>query len=432
MRRRRGERGLPRPRRRPDGRAGHAQGPQRHRPLPDRLPLHPRRAGPVHGHLAEADGRGLGRADPVPRARRRQPGADGLEHAAPGGAAAGGRAADRRHRPGAGGRDELGHDRQGAAGRHRHLRRLDPGDPRPQPHLQAPQVRRAERADLPEPEADRRGRPEGQEGRHPGRRRLDLQGRAGAGPQRPGRVHGLGRLQLRGRDHHQRAAGEGGRLHLDPHRGVRDRDPRDQAGARGVHPRHPQRLGEGAAEPRRERHRPDRHLRQAGRHPGRQGGAEVQERADARGEAAARDLRPGRRGRQERLAGGPLGRRGDRHQHPAVQPADEPQRGRAQGVREGAEGHRAGRERQDRRRVQADDQGAGGGRRRPGARPVDGQAAGPRPATPRRWPTRASGSSSRRSTSAAPSSAPRRARSIASMPPGSRRCGTRRSGGSTA
>ena len=152
--------------------ARQAQGPQRHRPLPDRLPHHPRRAGPVHGHLAQADGGGLGRADPVPRARRRQPGADGLEHAAPGGAAPGGRAADRRHRPGAGGRDELGHDRPGAAGRHGHLRRLDPGHHRPQPHLQAPQVRRPERADLPEPEADRRGRPEGQEGRHPRRRRL--------------------------------------------------------------------------------------------------------------------------------------------------------------------------------------------------------------------------------------------------------------------
>ena len=138
--------------------------------------------------------------------------------------------------------DQLGHGRQGAAGRHGHLRRLDPGHHRPQPHLQAAQVRRPERADLPEPEADRPGRPEGQEGRHPGRRRRDLQGRAGPGPQRPGRVHGLGRLQLRGRHHHQREAGAGRRLHLDPHRGVRDRDPRDQARPRGVHPRHPQRL----------------------------------------------------------------------------------------------------------------------------------------------------------------------------------------------
>ena len=32
------------------------------------------------------------------------------------------------------------------------------------------------------------------------------QGELALGPQRPGRLHGLGRLQLRGRDHHQRAA----------------------------------------------------------------------------------------------------------------------------------------------------------------------------------------------------------------------------------
>ena len=51
--------------------------------------------------LARADLVGGDGDDPVPRARRRQPGADGLEHAAPGGAAAeGGRAAGR-HRHGA-------------------------------------------------------------------------------------------------------------------------------------------------------------------------------------------------------------------------------------------------------------------------------------------------------------------------------------------
>ena len=36
---------------------GKLKGPQRHRPVPDRLPHHPGRAGPVHGHLAQADGR---------------------------------------------------------------------------------------------------------------------------------------------------------------------------------------------------------------------------------------------------------------------------------------------------------------------------------------------------------------------------------------
>ena len=49
--------------------------------------------------------------------------------------------------------------------------------------------------------------------------------------------------------------GEGRRLHLDPHRGVRGRDPRDEARTRGVHPRHPERLRARAAQPRRARHR---------------------------------------------------------------------------------------------------------------------------------------------------------------------------------
>ena len=53
----------------------------------------------LHRRLAEAAGVGRRGADPVPRERRRQPRADGLEHAAPGGAA---------------------DPRRGAAGRHRH------------------------------------------------------------------------------------------------------------------------------------------------------------------------------------------------------------------------------------------------------------------------------------------------------------------------
>ena len=40
--------------------------------------------GPAHGRLAEADRLGRHGADPVPRARRRQPGAHGRQHAAPG------------------------------------------------------------------------------------------------------------------------------------------------------------------------------------------------------------------------------------------------------------------------------------------------------------------------------------------------------------
>ena len=44
--------------------------------------------GRLHGRVAAPDGVGGHRADPVPRARRREPRPHGLEHAAPGGAAA--------------------------------------------------------------------------------------------------------------------------------------------------------------------------------------------------------------------------------------------------------------------------------------------------------------------------------------------------------
>ena len=52
-----------------------------------------------------------------------------------------------------------------------------------------------------------------------------------------------------------------------------------------------------------------------------------QERADARREAAARDLRPGRRGREERQPGSAVRRRGHRHRHAALQPPGQHDRG---------------------------------------------------------------------------------------------------------
>ncbi len=61
--------------------------------------LHPGRRRGLHGRLAAPDGVGRDGDDPVPRARRRQPRADGLEHAAAVGAAAalGGPAGRHRH-----------------------------------------------------------------------------------------------------------------------------------------------------------------------------------------------------------------------------------------------------------------------------------------------------------------------------------------------
>ena len=58
----------------------------------------PGRRGRLHGRLAAPDGVGRDRADPVPRARRRQPRADGRQHAAPGRAAHQERLAAGRHR----------------------------------------------------------------------------------------------------------------------------------------------------------------------------------------------------------------------------------------------------------------------------------------------------------------------------------------------
>ena len=80
----------------------------------------------VHRRGAEPDGRRLGRPDPLPRARRRQPGLDGLEHAAAGRAAADHRAADGGDGHGAGRGHELEHGDPCPPRRHGHLRRRQP------------------------------------------------------------------------------------------------------------------------------------------------------------------------------------------------------------------------------------------------------------------------------------------------------------------
>ena len=67
--------------------------------------------------VAEAARVGRRGADPVPRERRRQPRADGLEHAAPGGAADPRRGAAGRHRHGGGGGARLGRDHRRPARR---------------------------------------------------------------------------------------------------------------------------------------------------------------------------------------------------------------------------------------------------------------------------------------------------------------------------
>jgi hypothetical protein len=91
--------------------------------------------------------------------------------------------------------------------------------------------------------------------RHRCRRSLDRPGRPGARPQRARRVHAVERLQLRRLDPAERKDRHAGRVHLDPHRGIRSDGPRHQARARGNHPRHSERFGRSAEEPRRSRYR---------------------------------------------------------------------------------------------------------------------------------------------------------------------------------
>ena len=111
-------------------------------------------------------------------------------------------------------------------------------------------------------------------------------------------------------------------------------------GPGGNHPRHPQRLGDLPPRPRRLGHHPHRRLRQAGRHPGRQGDAEGRDAADAGREAAPRHLRREGRRRARRVAHLPARHRGHHRRRQDLLP---------QGHREGRprEGDRAGRARPD-------------------------------------------------------------------------------------
>ncbi len=178
--------------------------------------------------------------------------------------------------------------------RHPYRRARDRGDRRRQAwrrHLPADEVPALEPVDLHQPEAAGEGGRPGREGRHHRRRAVDRSRRSGARPQRPRRLHAVERLQLRGFDPALRAHRQGRRLHLDPHRGIRGDGPRHQARARGDHARHSERLGRGAEESRRSRHRLYRRRGRGRRHPGRQDHAQGRKPDDAGREASARHLR---------------------------------------------------------------------------------------------------------------------------------------------
>ena len=93
------------------------RGPRAGPPQGRRGRLHPAGRRRLHRRLAAPDGVGRDRDDPVPRARRRQPRADGLEHAAPVRAAAAQRGAAGRHRHGVPRRDRRGRRDRGREAR---------------------------------------------------------------------------------------------------------------------------------------------------------------------------------------------------------------------------------------------------------------------------------------------------------------------------
>ncbi len=111
---------------------GRLQGRARLLPQQERVHAVDRRQGRLHGRGTRADRVGGGVADPVPRARRREPRADGLEHAAAGGPLPARREAAGRHRR--------------RAHRGRRLRHRGAGAPRRQGRLHRRQPHRGSRA----------------------------------------------------------------------------------------------------------------------------------------------------------------------------------------------------------------------------------------------------------------------------------------------
>ena len=268
-------------------------------------------------------------AHPVPRARRRQPGPHGRQHAEAGRAAAAGRGAVHRHR-------HRG-PRRPRRGRHDPRRRTTASSPRStatritvEYKTQGRKVYRLLKFERSNQDTcinqkpDRVRGPEGHEGRRPRRRPLHRQRRARP-RQEPARgLHAVGGLQLRGRHHPLRAPGEGRRAHVDPHPRARGRRPRHQARPRGDHPGHPEPLRGDPRRPRRARHHPRRRRGRPRRRAGRQGHPQGRDRAHPRGAPPAGHLRrEGPRGARHLAQGAP---RRDRqgHRRQGVQPRREP------------------------------------------------------------------------------------------------------------
>ncbi len=224
----------------------------------------------------------------------------------------------RRHRHGAPCRGRHRRDHLGQARRYRRRRRLAhhrrSREGRLDRRVPPSQVHAVEPGHLHQSSTGRLRGHEGPRRRRARRRPVDRTGRACARPEPARRVHAVGGLQLRGRDHHLREGREGRPSHLDPHRGVRGRGARHQAGPRGDHPRDPERGRGRAREPRRGGHHPHRRGGLPWRRARRQGHSQGRDRAHRRGAVAPRDLRrEGSRGARH-VAQGSARRDWSRHQ----------------------------------------------------------------------------------------------------------------------
>ena len=188
--------------------------------------------------------------------------------------------------------------------RHRHLRRCQPHRDR-QGRLPAAQVRGPQRADLPEPEADRRARPEGQA-------RADVIADGAAtyqGELALGRNVLVAFMAWDGYNFEDAiiiSERAGRRTTPTPRftsRSSTSRSARPSWVARSSPATSPTSARRPCATSTRTASSGSARASRPGDILVGKVSPEVQERADARGEAAARDLRPGRRGREERLAG---------------------------------------------------------------------------------------------------------------------------------
>ena len=252
--------------------------------------------GPLMDVSPQADRVGGDRAHPVPRARRRQPGADGRQHAAQAVPLLRAEAPVHRHRHRGPRRPRRGrHDpRRGRR------RRSSTSTATRSPSSTRPSRRKVYRLlkfERSNQDTCINQKPAVREGDkvHKGDILADGpstdNGELALGKNLLVALHAVGGLQLRGRHHPLGATGQGRRAHVDPHPRARGRRPRHQARPRGDHPGHPEPVRGDPRRPRRARHHPRRRRGRPRRRARRQGHPQGRDRADPRGAPAARHLR---------------------------------------------------------------------------------------------------------------------------------------------